>query len=341
MPKIKHNIPVITQNGKSILSFIKSVLQFLVFGFCFYIVFIILSGCFLPDFFRRNLVLNRFGGFTAERLAEADSVSQKDILILGSSRAYRGFDPRLFDKAGYSIFNLGTSNQTPIQSLYLLQKYAERLRPKVVIFEVNPDIFSNDGVESSVDIISNSTFSGQLFSMALDINHIKTWNAFIFSAFTTLTSYNVENKAANNNPALSYISGGFAECLDTNYYINNGNSYLCSLSEQQLDAYHEIETLLQVKSIQLIKVQAPIAPKLYETCEENTKFNSIMDVSGIYYNFNLIAPIMDTMNTKMETSTSLWDTQYFVDGQHLNQKGVRVFNKKVVELLKNDRTFRK
>ena len=49
------------------------------------------------------------------RKIDADTTINIDVLVLGSSHAYRGFDPRIFKKAGIKLFNFGSSGQTLLQ----------------------------------------------------------------------------------------------------------------------------------------------------------------------------------------------------------------------------------
>ena len=80
-------------------------------------------------------------------------IKNVDVLFLGSSHAYRGFDPRIFRKRGYSSFNLGSSAQTPSQTKVWLKRYLKHLNPKIVIYEVYPGTFSSDGIEASLDLV--------------------------------------------------------------------------------------------------------------------------------------------------------------------------------------------
>lgn len=72
----------------------------------------------------------------------------------------------------------------------------------------------------------------------------------------------------------------------------------------------------------MIFVQAPVTKKLYTSCSENKRFDTIISSKGYkYYNFN------EWIN--------LTDSIHFADGQHLNQKGVELFNKAVINLCLN------
>ena len=87
------------------------------------------------------------------RLNEVKNIKNIDILFLGSSHTYRGFDTRVFKKNGYNSFNLGSSSQSPIQTLTLTKRYLNQLNPKLIVYEVYPTTFTIDGIESSLDII--------------------------------------------------------------------------------------------------------------------------------------------------------------------------------------------
>ncbi|MCX6267461.1 MAG: hypothetical protein NTW16_08910 [Bacteroidetes bacterium] len=123
------------------------------------------------------------GGYTHTRMKEMKTIGHVDILVIGSSHAYRGFDPRIFASKGIKIFNLGSSAQTPIQTEILVKEHIDRLKPKLVIFEVFPGVFTNDGVESSLDLITNSDINIGTVMMTLRINNLITYNAF-YSMFT-------------------------------------------------------------------------------------------------------------------------------------------------------------
>jgi Protein of unknown function (DUF1574) len=302
--------------------FLSDIIQFAVFLFIFYICFIVLSGLFFPEFLRRNLIYTLGGnGFTYTRLKEAKDLRHVDVLFLGSSRAYRSFDTRIFDAAGLTSFNLGTSNQTPVQSLYLLEKYLDQLKPATIVFEVNPDIFSNNGVESAIDIISNEKMDVSLLKMAIDIHHIKVWNTLIYSTFRKSTGLENSFIEGNQKTDQKYIKGGYVLSLTENFDQDAGNSYVCQLNRKQLDAFEKIISLVKSANIKILLVQSPVVPTLYNACSENKNFDRLMNQSSAYINFN------KTLN--------LTDTLHFTDGQHLNQNGVDIFCNEILKLLKS------
>jgi hypothetical protein len=293
---------------------------FFLFALLFYIGYVILSGLLLPDFIQRNLIYTLGGnGFTYTRLQEAKNAGQVDILFLGSSRAYRGFDTRIFEKAGFSAFNLGSSNQTPIQTLYLLKKYLDCLHPKIIVFEVNPDIFSNNGVESAIDMISNERMNLSMINMAAEINDIKVWNTLIYATFRKsigMDDHIIETKNKNNQ---SYIPDGYVQNTDQYYHNETGNTYVCHLNKRQMTAFEKIMHTIKTEKINIILVQAPVVSSLYRTCSENEKFDHLMLQQETYYNFNKLLNLSDSLD--------------FYDGQHLNQRGVQKLNGEILKIV--------
>ena len=99
-----------------------------------------------------------------EKFIDFLNKSGEDVLIVGSSHAYRGIDPRILERDGITAFNLGSSAQTPINTKVLLHQYLEQINPKLVVYEAYAGTLAIDGVESSLDILSNNK---------IDINNLR------------------------------------------------------------------------------------------------------------------------------------------------------------------------
>ena len=160
-------------------------------------------------------LLHRLGsqGFVYTRLAEVDTVGPVDVLIIGSSHAYRGYDTRVFADYGLSAFNLGTSAQTPLLTNLLLKRYLDRLDPKLVIYEVYPNPMSYDGVEAAVMIFANDRIDEHNFSVARRLKDIRAVNTLIYAWFLEVTG---RTAAFTEDPydqkrGDRYIPGGFVE----------------------------------------------------------------------------------------------------------------------------------
>ena len=157
--------------------FICSFLLFLLFAAMFYVVALFA----MPHALKKNLQYKKDSfqnlNYTIQSL---DTINQCSILFIGSSHCYRGFDTRIFDSAGLRSLNLGSTSQTPIQTQMLLDKYLERINPALVIYEVNPIAFSNEGVESSLDFINNTDISVATAIMAFKVKDIRAGKRLLF-----------------------------------------------------------------------------------------------------------------------------------------------------------------
>lgn len=329
--------------------FIQSICIFLFSAIIFYMVALMIWGSLLPNEFNKNLNY-RIGasGFTYTRLHEVDAYSNVNVLFLGSSHAYRGFDPRVFLEHGYTSFNLGTSSQTPLQTEMLLNKYLTDLNPSIVVYEVYPYTFSSDGVESSVDMIANSSIDGNTMLMAIKVNNIKTYNTLLYAYIKRLFKKEkpLQEKMAivdtteNVKDYTTYIPGGFMEKRRetlTNDSIKNSASsqhrsekgILTDIeiiqtkagnwnpAKKQLVVFEQILETLKAKNIRVILVQAPINSKYYSMIKCNKEIDAYFSSKGEYYNFNELL----SFDNELE----------FADYDHMNQTGVRKMNEALIQ----------
>lgn len=312
--------------------FISKLLLFFPFLVFSYVLLVFVWGYFKPSVFDSNLNY-RIGsyGHLHSRISEIKEYRDVDILFLGSSHTYRGFDPRIFSRYGFKSFNLGSSAQTPIQTKVLLKRYLDYLNPKTVIYDVFPSIFKIDGVESSLDIIANDENDIHSLIMAFEINNIKTYNTLIFGFICDFFEINSSFKESIKRNEDTYIKGGFVE-REIEYFQpiksvkkdhkkikEKRNSINDIFREDQLSSFLEVLEMLRKKNINIILVYTPIISENYKRQSYSTSFDSTMKKFGNYYNFNEIIPLNDTL--------------HFYDPDHLNQIGVELFNENLIEFL--------
>lgn len=303
--------------------FFRNLLLFLALTVLFYPVMLIVWGEFAPARFKRNLNY-RIGsqGHMHTRLKELKSTKNPDILVIGSSTVYRGFDPRIFEKHGIKMFNLGSSAQTPIQSQYLLEKYLLQVQPKLLVYDVSPLVFSIDGIESSLDLIANDEFNTGLIRVALKVNHLKVYNTLIFAKYVDLFNRyeGFEEKITRRQD--TYIPGGFVERELTYHKKEHPEDDLWPYKESQFRLFEEIIHFLNKHNITYLIVQSPISPALYHSYLNNEYFDHFIQKHGRYINFNRIIHLDDSI--------------HFYDPHHLNQNGVKLYNEKFIEVLQAD-----
>lgn len=297
-------------------TFIKNSALFILFSTLLYVLLLLAWGTFLPGYFNKNMRYKLgYYGFMNSRLKEIETIKSCDILVLGSSHAYKGFDPRIFKQFGYTIFNLGSSNQTPIQSNLLLQKYLPLVQPKLVILEVYPEALEMDGVESAVDIISNTPNFEDASKHAKAVNHLTAYNTLIYSALRRVffkDQYFIEATKIDKD---SYISGGYVEReLEYNVQKQSAMEQKWRIKTEQMEALKSSINLLKQNNIPFILVQAPITNQLKNSYSNSYEMDTMYAQLGPYYNFS------------NQHTNILSDSLDFYDLHHLNQNGVVKFN---------------
>ncbi|MDQ3051609.1 MAG: hypothetical protein M3Q95_12035 [Bacteroidota bacterium] len=296
---------------------------FLLFTIGIYLVFIWISGNALPLYLRKNLSY-RVGayGHMNSRMREVRNYENTDVLILGSSHAYRGIDIRYFEKTGINAFNLGSSSQTPQQSLMLLRKYFDQLRPRLVILEVFPEIFTLDGVESSLDLVANDVVDRHMLQMVLKVNHVKTYNAFTYSwlrqCYGSWDDF-VEPVTMGKD---TYIKGGFVDRKSEEFKYINHTPLKLNFHKEQIHALNEIVNFIETRSCQILLVQAPVTKSFYQSMHYDINMDSLMQSQARYVNFN--------------GNVALDDSLHFYDPDHLNREGVRIFNKALLQYIEQE-----
>ncbi len=308
--------------------FIKTSFLFLILFISSYIILIILFGDYAPVLFKKNLNY-KIGsyGHMFSRISELKDRKNVDILFVGSSHSYRGFDTRIFKEYDFETFNIGSSSQSPIQEELLLNQYLDKLNPKLVVFEMFPQIFESDGVESGLDILANNSIDLNSLIMCLKINNIKLYNTMLYGLYRQLRGVkNVFKEEIVKNEDL-YVAGGYVE-REISYYPTPKNKIKhdeYKLNKQQVKTFKNILQTLSSKKIKYILVQAPITKSLYNSYPNNNQIDSIFNSWGTYYNFNKILNLKDSL---------------FYDSHHLNQNGVKEFNHAFIDLLQKDHSIK-
>jgi len=241
------------------------------------------------------------------------------LFFLGSSHSYRGFDTRIFKKSNFKTFNLGTSSQTLIQSEYLFNKYVLKINPKILVLEINPLIFSLDGLESSLDLINSNIVDSELFKIGIKHRNAKAINSIIFSSLCRVLLPKKKNILKWQDD--KYIKGGYVEKKMAFLKVYKIKNQILKVNKNQSLAFNRFLMKISKTHIKLILVQAPISRVLYDSYKGNYKFDSLMKTKGMYYNFNYC------------NGLNLIDTLHFYDMDHMNQEGVNIFNKYFIKSL--------
>lgn len=263
-----------------------------------------------------NKLSIRKGGNTFLRFQDADTTQNIDLLILGSSMAYRSVDPRAFDSLHLDVFNLGTSGQTPIQTQFLVEKYLDKFNPKIILWEISPFTFTQAGTESFIDLLSIRDDYQEMAYMLAYFDNILPLNAFLDRFFFNgLDSIGGVLMMEDDK----YINGGYVETRRTSERIPIQHPVSLEMLDFQKETFELVLKSLVDKNIKVYLFQSPVS-KSYHSSILNKDLNSCFfsrmvekyDVE--FYDFNTIE-ICDC----------------FYDEIHLTSDGVVDFNKKLIK----------
>ena len=238
-------------------------------------------------------------GHLYSRVKDAEKIKNPDILFIGSSHSYRGFDTRVFQKHGIKAFNLGSSSQTPINSKVLLKQYLDKINPKMVVIEAYAGTISADGVESSLDLLSNNKIDINAFNMALEVNKFQTYNTLLYGYFRQILGLNKNFEEAQVQDESTYIKGG--GYVESKFKKN-------PLKEEPVEKWN-------INPKQIAALKENIDYLKYKT--NNKEVDSLLSTFGNYKNFQGEIKLNDTLD--------------FYDSNHLNQEAVVRFNEKFIE----------
>ena len=261
-------------------------------------------------------------GHTFTRMQDAQKTKNVDVLIVGSSHAYRGVDPRILKKDGISAFNLGSSAQTPINTKVLLHQYLDQIKPKLVVYEAYAGTMNIDGVESSLDILSNNKIDINSIKMANEIHNLLAYNTLIFSGFRQTFGLNKTFSEVVHQGEDTYISPtGYVETKFRKNIFNDEKISKWDLIENQKEEFENNIAFIKSKGIEVYIIQAPITKTLYNSINNNKEVDQFLGKLGNYKNYQNLIELKDSTD--------------FFDNNHLNQIGVEKFNVILSKDLKN------
>jgi len=305
--------------------YFKDLISFLFVCVFLYIVGIILWAQIPYSYLGANFLYRQGSyGHLNTRVKEIPNYGEVDILFVGSSRVYRGFDPRIFEKHGLKVFVLGSSSQTPLQSYVLLERYMDKLKPKTVVYDLLPSTFAITGVEPTLDLLANDQIDKYSFQMALEQNDLMVWNTLLYALAADLVGVHDKLKERQYKPEEgdTYISGGYVhKNLSFNSTANCEEDSLKWKEPLQLQTEYFIKSMnfCAKRSIRFIAINMPIAN--YECYSNNNILRDLVKDSLNYIDFNKEFILSDSLD--------------YYDNYHLNNAGLKKIDSFFIQNLQN------
>lgn len=272
-----------------------------------------------PAVFITNDYLTWKGGDTYAKFKEFDPKKKYDVVVLGSSRAYRGYSPAVFEKHGLNMFNLGTSAQSIRNTYFVAKHYLDSTNTKLLIIDVFTGAFRASQLESSSDLVENISQPAAAYDIAQHTGDIRALNMAVVRRFTESQPAYFTKK--------DYTGRGFSEKRDSLpkflrkrlLTFKQPATASIQIPASELAYFDQLLTLCNERHIRIVVVNSPVSD-----------FYSLVD-HKIF--LDAIQPIMTKHNVKFldySRKLPLSTVDNFYDDTHMNLSGVEIFNEALV-----------
>lgn len=264
--------------------------------------------------------MNRKGGHSHQAFAQFDPGRRYDAVILGSSHAYRGYDPELFARRGHAIFNLGSTAQSPMNSYWILRDMLAPERTGLLLLDVYDVAMEVTGLESTADLVQNIPSDAAALHMAASMRDPRCLNMLALRWMN------------RHRPVMyvdsTYVPGGYSRTPDSLHAdaVYPGAKPLL-MDERQQRFLRCILEHCREHGFRTVLVNHP-APARADRAKHEA-FISWLKREVAPYGF----PILDFA---FDHGLPLDDAHHFYDHNHLNQAGVALFNAMLIDRLEHD-----
>lgn len=257
------------------------------------------------------------GGQAWHMLHEFKGADNYDLIVIGSSHAYRGYDPRIFDAAGYHMYNLGSSNQSIMNTYVLVDNLIPEGWKGKLILDIYEETFQNESIESTANLIANSPSSAMAKQIAFTHFDVRVLN---------MLSARMMTKAESTYEDYGYITKGYCNRTDTvssDFIFPKEKEF--KASDKALKYFRKLIHLLNKRGIEYVLVNCP-SPKVNKQAHDAFIHEAITEtfrkhkVKPAFYDFAV--------------DNSLLSNRHFYDETHMNQAGVNLFNALLIEKLR-------
>lgn len=268
-----------------------------------------------------------------------------DVLILGSSHAYRSYNPKIIKQytKNETVFNFGSSGQSPKNGYYVLNEILQKHHPKVLILDIYYMVFTPDRE------LRNRRYNWQYMEYGKGKRDF-FWNGFSFEEkvrliFFPSVIYRRHLKAKLNKllgrayllgKEGDYITNGFVATADTLSLneLKNNNQFdvfktkLDELAEAQLHYLKKMKDRCAEENIQLVLMTSPMPKISVEKIGNYQAFSTFFSNLSTQWNI----PFLDYNIKRIE---EIEDEFHYYDDDHLNAAGATIFSEKVAKVIKD------
>ena len=255
------------------------------------------------------------GGFTWVTFRQFDPNAKYDVILLGSSHAYRGYDPAIFHEYGYNMFNLGTNSQSNLVSYFIAKNYISRKNCKTVIIDVYDRVFPTVAMESISDIVQNINSTKAAVEICIAIKDFRTMNMLTLRVFN--------NIGGVFNADTANVINGFVPYNTQLQPTDRLREPVLENHHQAVEYFSKLVAYLHQEGIKIIVAEHPV-PLVYAVPRDQHN-KMISEIKPILEQYNV--PFYDHLY-----DSTMMDIRYFANANHLSVSGIKRYN----EILLNE-----
>ena len=261
------------------------------------------------------------GGYTYVTFRQFNPKEKYDIILLGSSHAYRGYDPAIFREHGYKMFNLGTNSQTNLVAYFIAKNYIKKENCNTVIIDIYDRVFMTSTLESISDIVQNINSNKTALEICLALKDIRTINMLTMRVFNNFHGVFNADTAGVDHGFIPY---------NTQLRLNGKQKDLdFETSEGTVEYFAKLIEYLHSEGINIIVAEHPV-PLIY-TIPKEQHAEMLNKINPILKKYDV--PFYDHLY-----DSTMVDIQYYANENHLSISGIKKYNDILLnELLKDGR----
>lgn len=303
---------------------LKGIFLFFIFTFAFYFsLLFILFG--IKDTTGRSYIYNtadyylKKGGNSYRTFHNFNREQPYDIVVMGGSHAYRGYDPRIFSSQGYQLYTLGSSNQSISNTYFAFKEYVKTHHVKMVLLDIYDEGFLDNGAEfeAAADMIPNLSGGHTTpLQMALGVCDFRALNMCVLRALNdTTTPVNMHEK--------QYVMNGYCANTDSIKAPLEPTIITDKIDAVKLYYFKKLLKHAAEQQIKIVAVNHPIPNPDYAPQHKRlvVAVQPHLDTYGIPFLDYAYALTLDAHN-------------HFYDYTHMNQAGVNMYNARLIDDLK-------
>ncbi len=262
-----------------------------------------------------NPQFQRKGGQEYRLMRDWNPNAKYDVLVVGSSHAYRGYDPREFEKVKLNLFAAGSGFQNTLATYILNKDIFRPAKNSLVIIDLFDQTFVGDGVGCYTRVIQNAGSDKAAFEFVWRKPDIRTLNAFSCRMFSKHAPVEVGDEPG-------YLINGYCPKQDTMKTIASdlGKVGDIKFNNQFLHYLDKLVMKLKQDDVKIVLVSHP---------QPKTNYNENYHLQFLNY----INPLINKYGIRYldyNSVHSLNNSEHFADANHLNQAGVSMWNQQLL-----------